>query len=298
MGPGFTIFGINLFCPFTKYMKLAAIVVTYYPEVDVPKNISSCIDYVELLIIWENTPLRDRLYYNIDLPEYSDKIIYLGTDNNEGLGYAYNVGTKYAKDLGFTHIMTLDQDTSFVGFEGFKSNIEKESDKKVGIFIPPYNAGGVYDFSPLECSVGIQSGSVFSIEMLDEIGLFRDDFFIDCIDFEINFRARKFGYKCVTYGGCNMIHTIGSCRTASILGFQFSPPDYSPLRRFYQARNTLFLMKEYPGEYSFKKKIRHFVYTIKAIVKIILGETNKIDKILAILKGLTYGIFSINKPYK
>ncbi len=279
-------------------MKLAAIIVTYYPERDLIRNIKSFIDDVELLIIWENTPSVDRQNHKVELPEYSDKIVHMGTGNNEGLGYAYNEGVKYAKSFGYSHIMTMDQDSYFIDFVGFKNNIAKETDQKVGILSPPYNMSAVYDWKPMDCKCAIQSGCVFSLQMLDEIGLFKSDFFIDNIDIEINYRARKYGYKSLHYGGCNMVHAFGKGRVVKIGKFQFSVSDYSALRLFYFARNTIFVMKEYPDEYSFQMKLEFFKRTVKTIIKIILGETDKIEKLTAMVKGFYYGIFSINKPYR
>lgn len=45
-------------------MKLIAIVITYFPEEkDLIQNISSYINDVDQLIIWENTP-KDKINYN------------------------------------------------------------------------------------------------------------------------------------------------------------------------------------------------------------------------------------------
>jgi len=44
--------------------KILAIVVTYFPEKDLlEKNISAFIDYVDKVLIWENTPEKQRLQY-------------------------------------------------------------------------------------------------------------------------------------------------------------------------------------------------------------------------------------------
>ena len=205
-------------------MKLAAVVVTYYPDENVLSNISTYIDSVDLLIIWENTPLKDREAYRIEVPDKNKKkIFFMGENSNKGLGYAYNRAIEYVRDKGYSHLMTMDQDSHFISFSGFIDKIVQETDKKVGLKVPLRNQEKVHDWDPpYELKWGIQSGCIFNIEMFDEIGGFNEDLFVDHTDVEIGLRARKYGYKCMCYSGCNMIHTMGSCRTESVGKFKFS----------------------------------------------------------------------------
>lgn len=277
-------------------MKLASIIVLYYPGEYLEKNIKSFIDYVDLLLIWHNTPKGDQK--SIDLHEYADKVVYLGTGKNEGLGIAYNEGVKYLNDKDYTHIMTMDQDSFFINFQNYRYNVEQERDKTVGIMAPPVNNREISKWEPFDLKNVIQSGSIFSIKMLKEIGLFRSDFFIDQIDVEISYRARINGYKCICYCGCNLIQPMGSQRVAYFGKSQVSISDYPALRRFYFTRNSIFLMKQYNNEYSMTDKINFILYEIKSVLKIVLYENDKIDKISALIKGFYFGLLSINKPYK
>jgi rhamnosyltransferase len=146
----------------------------------------------------------------------------------------------------------------------------------------------------------MQSGAVFPLRILDEIGLFREDFFIGGIDWEITYRIWKQGYKLMRYSNCNMIHVVGSGRKGSIGKFQFYILDNSPLRRFYTIRNEFVIFRKYPTEYS--KSGRSKLYFLRKqlgeVLKIILWEKHKTAKIYAMLKGTFYGLFSINKPYR
>jgi rhamnosyltransferase len=278
-------------------MKLAAVVVAYRPDENFLRNIKSYIDNIEFLIIWENSPLPEKENYLKALSEYADKILFMGTGKNVGLGKAYNEAIKYVKELDYTHIMTMDQDSYFVNFKGYRTNIENETDETIGMLVPMVNLDGVYEYEPVEAKLGMQSGAVFPLKILDEIGLFREDFFIGGIDHEITFRVRKYGYNLMRYSNCNMIHAVGSGRVVSIFNRQIELIENSPLRRFYTIRNECILFREYPEE---MKKDRFFFpkLQIKEALKIILWEKEKVAKISAMLKGTFYGLFSINKPYK
>lgn len=60
---------------------------------------------------------------------------------------------------------------------------------------PPFNQIGIYELKPSEQTNAMKSGCIFLIEMLDKIGLFRVDYFIDKIDNDIRLRAKRNGYK-------------------------------------------------------------------------------------------------------
>ncbi|MDR0799679.1 MAG: hypothetical protein LBN18_07975 [Dysgonamonadaceae bacterium] len=278
-------------------MKLAAVVVLYHPDDQLLRNIRSYIGGVDLLMLWENSPLADKEKIQNELAEYSGKIVFLGNGQNAGLGKAYNEAARYAKSAGYTHLMTMDQDSCFVQFEGFRENIEKETDPKVKMQAPFFNQDKIYDEPPFEVRLAINSGAVFPLDLFDETGFFREDFFIGGIDVEFNHRLRKFGYKCVRYSNCNMYHTVGSCRYITMGRLKFEVTDYSPARRFYCVKNEFALYREYPNEYSFRDRWKFFLYQVKDIVKILWKESNKKQKVNAILRGAWYGFRSIDKPY-
>ena len=96
-------------------MKLIAIVITYFPEEkDLIQNISSYINDVDQLIIWENTP-KDKINYNKEklLSINPNKIIFVGNGINVGIGKALNYATNFAINHSYTHLITFDQDSFF-----------------------------------------------------------------------------------------------------------------------------------------------------------------------------------------
>lgn len=90
-----------------------------------------------------------------------------------------------------------------------------------------------------------------------------------------------------------MIYTMGSGRIANIGKYHFLASNYFSLRRFCCARNSILIMKEYPQEFTIKDYFNFIKYEFKALIKLILGETDKIKKISASLKGIGVGIMLI-----
>ena len=118
-------------------MKLAAIVTIYYPDVLVTvRNIQRYIEDVDMLILWDNTPVKDRDRYVLCLDEYSNKIVYLGTGYNEGIAYALNRSFEWAIRNGYEYVLTMDQDSYWNDFSAYKQRVVECHESDVAIFAP------------------------------------------------------------------------------------------------------------------------------------------------------------------
>ena len=281
-------------------MKLAAIVVTYFPDTEeFIKNTESYIDFVDALYIWDNTsPEKRSDGITIIKEKHPNKVFILENDKNMGLAYAYNRGIEKAKENGFTHLMTMDQDSSFENFAGYKEGIEKETDPKVGMMTPPHNRGRVIIVEPWESkNYFIQSGCVFLLSMFDEVGTFREEFFIYFIEPDFFYRAKKYGYKHFGYANVNMIHQFGHNEGKRAFFNLISPGNYSPLSLFYFTRNFFFICREYPRDFPIADKRKDLKRIITRTGKAILGEKDKIAKVCATFRGAFYGIFNIKRGF-
>ena len=93
-------------------MKLLGIVILYYPDDAVVKNIATYLAQLDELMLWDNTPATDRRDLDLDsLGDGRGKIILDGCGENLGIGSALNKAVAYARANGFTHLLTLDQDS-------------------------------------------------------------------------------------------------------------------------------------------------------------------------------------------
>ena len=81
------------------------------------------------------------------------------------------------------------------------------------------------------------SAALYRREMLEEIGLFDEDFFLYCEDTDLGLRARWAGWKCLYVPGAVVEHR-----------YSHSAGRASPLKAFYVERNRLFVvMKNFPA---------------------------------------------------
>lgn len=274
-------------------MKLCGVVITYYPDIkETANNILRYIDDVDHLIIWENTPIEVRNQYRISLPEYNSKLSYLGIDCNMGIAYPLNRSIEWAKENGYTHILTMDQDSQWQNFKLYRQEIEKCSDETVGMFTPSiYNVDNVQ----LELLPPITSGSVHPISIFTKTGLFCEDYFIDCIDHEFYYRILLNSLSVRYIPDAHLNHSLGYKQTKRFLNLSFKTTNYSPFRLYHMLRNNIWLYYKYQHCSVLPKGYAKYIASeliIKQVVKIILAEDDKANKVKALLKGLLDGIKS------
>jgi GT2 family glycosyltransferase len=92
---------------------------------------------------------------------------------------------------------------------------------------------------PVEEEVLFPSGSaaLYRKRMLDDTGLFDDDFFLYCEDTDLGLRARRAGWKCLYVPSAVVEHH-----------YSHSSGGASPLKAYYVERNRLFvLVKNFPA---------------------------------------------------
>lgn len=147
------------------------------------------------------------------------------------------------------------------------------------------------DSSIVPVSYVIASGSLIPVATLNEVGLMKEELFIDYVDIEWGLRAAQFGYK--SFGVCNafMEHDLGE---DPINFFGKSVPLHSPLRHYYLFRNAVYLYKQsyLPtawklgdfyrlmlkyGFYTFfaKPRWKHFSMMTKGMLDGLLGRMGK-----------------------
>lgn len=266
-------------------MKLLGIVILYYPDEEVKQNILSYLTHLDKLILWENTPLPDRKDLLFD-PLTEQKIIRRDQGKNVGMGVPLNSAVRYGWENGYTHLLTMDQDSCFETgmFRTFLQSIcllEEGNRASFSANTHPYEASQP---ESEEIDICITSGTIYKLSVFEEVGLFREDFFIDGIDTEFCFRLRKYGKKAIRVNTVYMHHVLGKVTVTPFLWGKLISPNYPARRTYYLVRNTLYLRYLYPGYPQAKG-------TFKAILfwrplTILLVEPDKYRKFKAIFLGL------------
>lgn len=263
-------------------MKILAVVVIYNPDIDLLKqNLDAFRNSVAETILWDNTPGGSQIEI--------DGLKVYATGKNMGLPYAYNFAYRYAKEHGFTHLMTMDQDSVWVGFDRYIQQIEEKNEIAVYTVSPNQSrCSGVQE----EMNHGINSGSVIPLLILDATKGFCDNFFIDVVDVYFQYQVKELGYKIYLVGNCYLKQRFGMPVKKKVFGvMSVSSSNYSPMRLYGITRNYILLFKR------FHLAIQHRIYFVKLYfiktpLKILLIENNKFLKLKALLLGVIDGVLN------
>jgi len=278
--------------------KVCAVIVSYNPEENIFNNTKNLIGLVDQVIIVDNGSTNEAsLNYLSKLNRLYDncKIIY--NKENKGIAYALNVGCKIAAENDYEWVLTLDDDSSVP--EGMVTNLLKEyyekKDNKIMILAPiitEFNSENYMEHSKYVDTV-ITSGSLINIKSFENVGWFKENFFIDMVDIEYCLRLKKHGFKVFQSANAILYHRLGRQKNVLSIGkFKWNAYNHNEIRKYYICRNTVQLYKEYFAEFP----IKLFLST-KGAFKIFLLDTlivekNKTIKLKMMLKGIKDGFFN------
>lgn len=173
-----------------------AVIVTYNPDVSEVKTLVERIaSHVALILIVDNGSANV-----VELRALPAQIIELG--ENRGVATAQNVGIRVALERSFQFVLLFDHDSLPAEDMVPKLREAFEALSNQGVRVaavgPNYverNGGEIQEPSRrtgwVRKNMIISSGGLFSAEALRDVGLMRDDFFIDYVDTEWCMRARR-----------------------------------------------------------------------------------------------------------
>ncbi|WP_404651639.1 glycosyltransferase family 2 protein [Raoultella terrigena] len=288
-------------------MEIAAVIVTYNPEVNVLNDlVLMLIKQVDKVIIVDNNSTNK---YNINY--INENVIVIKQDNNIGLAKAQNIGINTVIN-SCTHILIFDQDSSisenFVKkqleceTELLKQNVklsavgpafideDTQYEYPVTVYKGPFIKHVDIGDKPVKATFIIASGSLIRTVVLKDVGLMLDDFFIDFVDVEWCLRANSKGYSCFINPYVKMSHCIGELRI-KIGGRMISM--HSDFRKFYIYRNGMYMLRLSYVPLGYK--VRVFIFNI---IRSILGVCISPDRkatLKATFNGWSKGFSSFKK---
>lgn len=268
-------------------MRLAAVVIIYNPDLnELADNLESYRQCVGQLIVWDNTPGGTPSLERLTEP---NDVLVMGTGENLLIAKPLNKVLEWCACNGYTHLLTLDQDSRFANrLTNLVPIVEKliDSNPRSAIFGVNPNHLVPADCEPFLYPDVITSGSVYDVQKILEINGFREDFGIDAVDIEICYRAKEQGYNTYIIPEIELQQQYGNL-TKTRWGFHTL--NYSAFRCYHITRNFVIMWKEYPRLFAQKDFFVH-TFLIRGIPKIILGEQNKWKKLKAIILGFYDGL--------
>lgn len=272
--------------------RVLPIVITFNPDLPLLQdNINHLLQGCYEVLIWDNTPGGcDQIVSNLSP---LDKIIIISPKNNLGISKAINKAVNVAIEKGYEYILTMDQDSILCNISEFlDTSISQQNTCSciIGPFvIHKCLTDSYYTKSQTITEVDdiITSGAIIPIAVFKEIGGFNELFFVDAIDIEFCIRAKKHGYNIFVNSTGQLIQTFGNPNVKKFFGHKFISSNYSPFRLYGIFRNHILTGRLHGWDSHIRKTI--YGYLRSFIPKIIMFESNKNHKIMAIIKGIYDG---------
>jgi len=285
-------------------MNIGAVIVSYHPATELIENVAALLEQVDEVVIVDNgsgeyaKELLERLR---SYPKVS--VIY--NRENLGIATALNIGVRHAKAAGHQWVATFDQDSQVTPgmiktmLQGYDTYPEKE---KVASLSPRYQnrlTGQVSSGKPkfasddalgyAEMLVVMTSGNLIKLSVFDAVGYFNEALFIDYVDSEFCLRCVSQGFKILEVKDAILLHRIGEPVQHRLLGKPRSTTNHSIVRRYYIARNGIYVYKKFA--FTQPAWVAHDAYQLlKTTILLVLFETDRMQKLAAIIKGVIHGV--------
>ena len=164
---------------------------------------------------------------------------------NRGVGYALNLGVQRARQRGCAWLLTMDQDSVVDGsFIAAYQAALQEVPELVCLAPRITTRSRKKDAAGGEITYAITSGNLVCVSVFDQIGLYDEGFFIDCIDFDFCLRLRRAGYAVHRVPAAMMQHQLGDSVDLP-KAFREYYALHSPVRRYYMYRNYMYMAERY-----------------------------------------------------
>lgn len=248
-----------------KSMSISAIVILYCPNFGKLERLyQSVVNQVSSIIFIDNTPVSENQKINQNWINKLDKNTchYIAMQKNVGIATAQNKGVEFAKILNIDFVLLLDQDSALPNnmVASLLSAHQKleQIGEKVAVVAPIFLDEKTQEIANLIRHKGLRvqkvkpntsvdyeqsdyviaSGSLIKITTLNEVGLMRDDFFIDWVDIEWGLRAKQKGYFSYVVPKVVMNHSIGD---ESVEFGNKNINLHSDFRNYFIVRNSVYL---------------------------------------------------------
>lgn len=272
-------------------MKFAGVVVLYNPDkMDVLNNINTYINHLDKLYLIDNSATNNQDKFK---DTYLNKIEYIWNEGNLGIATALNVAARKAVTDGFTWLLTMDQDSKFKDDsllyleEYVKSEFPKNS--RLAIASPFHDTVLSSDNKPDVNTVDkpiivMTSGNIINLDAYQDVGGFKDWYFIDCVDFDYCLNLVRNNYEIHQVNKCILAHELGDTVRKKLFGKVYFCDNHNYIRRYYIVRNRHYIFDEYKNDFP-DYCVAEIRCTRAEVKRIILFEKNKVKKLWYMYKG-------------
>jgi len=237
---------------------LCGVVVTFHPDEGVYDRLLIVVRECGRVVVVDNGSSEEVYRRMAEIAGVT--VLPLG--ENMGVATAMNRGLVWAREAGFSWVVTFDQDSrpqegmvsalwsthealasaAVVGPRiedvGQASNAYRwvrPHPRWPGLFQRVPSAG--HDLA--EVTMLVTSGSLIEIATWARLGGFDESLFIDYVDTDYCLRVNRSGRRVAVAGAAVLDHRLGERQSKAVLGHDFRPTHHSATRHYFIARNRI-----------------------------------------------------------
>lgn len=277
---------------------VTAVIVTYNPEEDLlQRQKVSLAGQVDKIIYVDNNSESTKLIDSFS----GDNETVIRNPINYGLAKAQNQGIECACQYGSDFVLLFDQDSvppsdfveclmkcyenqakihhvALVG-PAIRNMLRGSVENERGVIFKGMTIKKIPVENATEVTYCIASGSLIPMTVLKEVGLMKEELFIDGLDIEWCLRARSNGYKIYQTSNTYLNHCLGDGSSDRILS-------HSPHREYYIMRNSIWMIRQKYIPLGFR--IRKGLFSAGRLIQAISSFNKKYIKseIIGIVDGI------------
>lgn len=231
-----------------KRFFIAALIVTFNPDERLFLSLENVQRIADKIVIIDNDSSDKSFIGHIRSNFNKNMPTILEQKTNLGIAGALNHGIQYLKEnFKVDYVLTLDQDTILVEHDLNKIIAEaNQRFDKIGIIA--LGERNTVSVGYKEINYVITSGNIVLMEVFNNLK-FREEFFMDQVDFDFDYNIRKYGFRIILAEGRLIDHRLG----VKVGKLSYEPP----LRIYYIIRNSTVLLME--------SKLPFYIYVIQIL---------------------------------
>lgn len=273
-------------------VSVCAVIITYNCGLLVEAAVASLIEQVDHVIVVDNgSDMGTRGVLSALSPLYTDRVHIIQLETNQGLGFALNLGVHSAEENGATHVLFMDDDSRMEpgSVEALIEALGEDSDGALGIvaarWITPVSEAPAEDLRVMRVPT---AGSLMPLRLFKDLGGFREDYFIDFVDYEFCSRVTRAGYGIRILPSAVLFQRPGRPIMRRFGRRYVSVSNYSAGRLYFIARNGLVLYGHEARHLGFLRE--HLRSLVVTGLKVVMYEESKIQKLYALVSGCLDGL--------
>jgi rhamnosyltransferase len=252
-----------------------AVIVTYRTRGLIHKCVDSVWNQVGSVVIVDNGSDSDTVRELKEL-ESRERISVIYNRKNLGIAAALNQGVRFAIEHGYRWVLALDHDSeSTPGMVARLLEVYRSAGEDTGIVAanPLDRYSHTLWLDPSQCPPGrpvaeikaaLSSGSLIDVRAFERIGFFNEQLFLYYVDCDFCMRLRKAGLRTLLRVDAILVHSEGHRNHRRFLGWRVIHDGYGPDARYYIARNTVFMLRNYYYDPAYcYQVIRRFMALVK-----------------------------------